>query len=230
MIELTPDMYRPKGRKLYEYVPDYVLFDLETTGLSTRFDEIVEIGAVKVRGGVIVDEFATLINPGKPISAVVSQVNGIYDDMVKNCQPIYEVLGDFLDFIGGFTLVGHNISGFDMRFICRDAFTYLGKCIDNDYIDTVNLSRMLLPDMKHSLSDLANFYGISTQGAHRALADCRMNQLVYERLGKDLSEGKLVIPKCPRCGSPMTIRRGKYGQFYGCVGYPDCRGTRDINT
>ena len=72
-----------QGRKLNSYTPDYVLFDLETTGISCETDDVIEISAVKVAGGKIVDEFSTLVNPGRPIPAQASAVNGITDEMVQ---------------------------------------------------------------------------------------------------------------------------------------------------
>lgn len=225
MIELGP-IY-PEGKKLYKYVSDYVIFDLETTGTSVKTDEIVEISAVKVFQEQIVDEFSMLVNPKRHIPYFATEVNGITDDMVKDCPTIDMVLPEFLTFIGEEILVGHNIHSFDMRFICRDAFFYLGKTIKNDYIDTVLLSRMLLPDMSHTLTNLASYYGISTEGAHRALNDCRMNQKVFVKLGKELQSNTPKLDLCPQCNSPLKLRNGKYGEFWGCTSYPNCRFTRD---
>ena len=165
------------GKKLNTYTSDYVIFDLETTGTSCQSDEVVEISAVKVVSGEIVDEFSTLVNPSMPIPYYASEVNGITDDMVAD-SPIFEdALRDFLEFAGDAVLVGHNIHTFDMKFIQRDAQRYFGKSIGNDYIDTLQLARAYLPQLSHHrLVDLADYYGIDAEGAHRALNDCRMNQ------------------------------------------------------
>ena len=72
------------GKRLTAYISDYVIFDLETTGISSAADEVIEISAVKVKGGRVVEEFSTLVNPGRPIPFAASQLNGITDDMVKN--------------------------------------------------------------------------------------------------------------------------------------------------
>ncbi len=157
------------GKKLLEYVPDYVLFDLETTGISWEKDEVVEISAVKVKDGEVVDEFSSLVNPGMPIPYYASEVNGITDDMVADSPTFDKVLGEFLEFAGDAVLVGHNIHTFDMKFIQKSSQNYYGKLIGNDYIDTLMLARLYLPEMEHhTLSDLAGHYGISTVGAHRA--------------------------------------------------------------
>lgn len=223
-----------RGKQIYQYVPDYVLYDLETTGISCNYDDIIEISAVRVRNGIIADEFSELVNPGRPIPYAASMVNNITDDMVAEAPMLAEVLPRFLSFIGEDILVGHNINSFDMKFIYRDCEKYYGQSLTNDYIDTLNVAKHVFPDWKHRrLSDLADYYGISTVGAHRALADCRMNQKVFELLGKELSgEGTLElrpeIKLCIKCGQPMKKRSGRYGEFWGCLGFPNCRYTENI--
>lgn len=220
------------GRKRVEYITDYVIFDLETTGVSWEKDEVVEISAVKVQGGEVVDEFSTLVNPGMPIPFYASKVNGITDDMVADSPFFDKVLGDFLEFVGDAVLVGHNIHCFDMKFMQKSTQKCFGKLIGNDYIDTLQIARLYLPEMKHhTLTDLADHYGIDVHGAHRALNDCRMNQKVFECLGKEIenpSEGTKNVKKCPKCGNTLRKRSGKYGEFLGCMSYPECRYTENI--
>ncbi len=180
-----------RGTLQTKYTPDYVVFDLETTGISRVYDEVVEISAVKVRGGKVVDEFSTLVNPGRHIPAGASQVNGITDQMVAHAPRFAKVLQEFLDFTEGYPLVGHNIASFDMKFICRDAEKYYGSLPSNDYVDTLPLARKHLPNLSHhKLTDLASYYGLTTDGAHRALNDCRMNQQVYECMVKEMREAR----------------------------------------
>ena len=221
------------GRKLNIYVPDYVVFDLETTGISCVSDDVVEISAVKVSGGEVVDEFSTLVNPGRPIPYYVSTIHGITDDMVEDSPYFEEALSSFLDFAEEEVLVGHNIHSFDMKFLYRDAQRFWGKTIDNDYVDTLSIARCFLPELAHHrLGDLADYYGISYAGAHRALNDCRINQQVFEHLGKEMenpSDAAKAVRTCPRCGSILRIRTGKYGSFLGCSGYPECRYTEKLN-
>ena len=222
------------GKKLNKYVKDYVVFDLETTGTSCTCDEVVEISAVKVQDGQVVEEFSTLVNPQMPIPFWATEVNGITDKMVANAPTFDKALADFLEFVGDMVLVGHNIHTFDMKFICRDAVKFFGKTIGNDYIDTLPLARIYLSQLRHhTLTDLAHHYGIKTTGAHRALHDCRMNQQVYERLGEEMknpSEATKGIKQCPRCGSPLKLRSGRFGEFWGCTSYPDCKYTMDART
>ena len=119
------------------------------------------------------DEFSTLVNPGRHIPSGASQVNGITDQMVAYAPRFVKVLQEFLDFTEGYPLVGHNIASFDMKFICRDAEKYYGSVPVNDYVDTLPLARKHLPNLSHhKLTDLASYYGLTTDGAHRALNDC----------------------------------------------------------
>ena len=224
------------GSRLYSYIPDYVVFDLETTGISCAQDEVVEISAVKVKGGQVVDEFSTLVNPGRLIPWQATQVNGITNAMVQNSPDFSEALAAFLDFVGDAVLVGHNIHAFDMKFLYRDARRFWNKTLDNDYVDTLQMARMCLPRLgHHRLVDLAEYYGISPEGAHRALNDCRMNQQVFELLGRELAKRSDPAPRsadgmriCPKCGSPLKLRNGRFGEFYGCSGYPVCRHTEKV--
>lgn len=213
-----------KGKKLDQYVTDYVVFDLETTGISCYNDQVVEISAVKVSKGQVVEEFTSLVNPKCPIPYRASMVNGITDEMVKDAPAFDKVLADFLGFIGDHVLVGHNIHTFDMKFIYRDCEKFWGKVPENNYVDTLSLARMCLAELGHyKLTDLSEYYGVSTKGAHRALNDCRMNQIIYERLGGEMEKRKNDIKQCPKCGQFLLKRKGKFGYFLGCGGYPACR-------
>ena len=218
-----------KGKKLDQYVTDYVVFDLETTGISCYNDQVVEISAVKVSKGQVVEEFTSLVNPKCPIPYRASMVNGITDEMVKDAPAFDKVLADFLGFIGDHVLVGHNIHTFDMKFIYRDCEKFWGKVPENNYVDTLSLARMCLAELGHyKLTDLSEYYGVSTKGAHRALNDCRMNQIIYERLGGEMKKRKNDIKQCPKCGQFLLKRKGKFGYFLGCGGYPACRYTENL--
>ncbi|MBQ8914497.1 MAG: topoisomerase DNA-binding C4 zinc finger domain-containing protein [Lachnospiraceae bacterium] len=221
-----------RGKRINKYVPDYVVFDLETTGISPRKDKVIEISAVKVRNSGVIDEFSYLVNPMCSIPYGASQVNNITDDMVEDAPTFDKVLPLFIDFIEELPLVGHNIHSFDMNFIYRDCQGLFGKIPDNDYIDTLHISRECLPEMAHHrMTDLALHYGISTEGAHRALADCYMTQKVFEFLRAEMEEyknGQKTQKLCPKCNSVLKLRNGMYGEFYGCSGYPNCRYTENV--
>ena len=182
-------MSTQKGTLINKYTPNYVIFDLETTGISPNYDEVIEISALKVKGGEVVDEFNTLVNPGRKIPFGATKVNGITNAMVAEAPAFSHVLAEFLDFAEGLVLVGHNIARFDMKFIWRDAEQYFGEIPQNNYVDTLQVARKHLPKMEHHrLVDLAEHYGISSEGAHRALNDCYMNQKVYECMVAEMRE------------------------------------------
>jgi len=224
---------RNKGKRLNGYKADYVVFDLETTGINQERDVIIEISALKVLDHQVAEEFSTLVNPKRHIPAGATAVNGITDDMVKDAPEIQTAMGDFMDFIGDSILVGHNIHTFDTNFIYDAALNFLGRELKNDYIDTLYMARRYLPELSHhKLTDVAEYFGIQTEGAHRALFDCMMNQGCYEALGKLAAERAEAGfdeegAACPVCGCELVLRRGKFGMFYGCSGFPGCRYTRN---
>ena len=163
---------RNKGKRLSKYVTDYIVFDLETTGINPDWDAIIEISAVKVCGGKCAAEYSTLVNPGRHIPARATAVNGITDDMVKDAPDIKTAIAGFMEFIGNGVLVGHNIHTFDMNFAYDAALQALGKELGNDYIDTLYMARSCLPGLAHyKLTDVSEYFQINTEGAHRALKD-----------------------------------------------------------
>ncbi len=233
-------MTREKGKRIDFCPENYVVFDLETTGLVPGTDQIIEISGIKVLGDNVSETFSTLVNPGMHIPYAATRVNGITDKMVRDAPSIQEALADFLKFTGDLVLVGHNIHTFDTNFVYDSALLDLGRKFQNDYVDTLYLSRNCLPQLhQHKLTDIAAYFDIDTDGAHRAMADCHMNYLCYVELGKlyvqKLAAQKLALPGsqehapdncCPECGRPLVQRKGRYGTFWGCTGYPMCRYTR----
>ncbi|MDE7157059.1 MAG: topoisomerase DNA-binding C4 zinc finger domain-containing protein [Lachnospiraceae bacterium] len=218
---------RNKGNRLTKYVPDYVVFDLETTGISPLSDDIIEISALKVVNGMVVEEFSSLINPGRPIPYQATRVNHITDEMVQNAPDIAWGIQRFLEFTGNHILVGHNIHNFDLNFIYDAVMHLYGKEFQNDYIDTLVMSKKCLPQLpSHKLVDIAAYFGLNTNGAHRALQDCIMNQQCYEEMGK--LQKHMTIMLCPKCGGEMVRRNGMFGEFYGCSNFPKCRFTKNI--
>ena len=213
------------GKRLAKYVPDYVMFDLETTGTSYISDSIIEISAVKVVQAQVTDTFSTLVNPQRAIPYHATQIHGITDEMVEDAPVLGDVLPQFFAFIKDRVLVGHNIQSFDLRFIYKAARELYGTDVRNDYLDTLYMARQCLPQLAHhKLTDLAAYFQIDTKGAHRALADCLMNQQCYEQMAKIQKEIKQHL--CPLCGGELKKRRGRYGEFFGCSNYPKCRHTQ----
>ncbi len=226
-------MDKNSGNRLNAYTKDYVVFDLETTGLSPVFDEIIEISAIRVRDHQAAETFSTLVNPGVSIPRSATSINGITNEMVKDAPPLQKALEDFLLFAADDILVGHNIHTFDILFLRNGASRALGRSLPNDYVDTLYLARNCLPQLyRHRLTDLAEHFHINTQGAHRALNDCVMNQLCYEKM-RELQEnrsqnGGSQSPSCPECGSILVRRKGRFGAFWGCSSFPRCRYTQKI--
>lgn len=164
----------------------YIAFDLETTGLNSRECEIIEIAAVKVHCGSIIDSFETLVKPTCGIPAKVTWLTGISDEDVACSPDIKDVIPQFLDFIGSSVLLGHNIATFDLHVLNRYSESITGNSINNHYIDTLPLFRKLLPQLNsHSLSDIADYYQISPDNSHRALADTETVHECYLHLLND---------------------------------------------
>ena len=159
----------------------YVVFDLETTGFRANGDEIIEIGAVRCnQNGTVEDRFSALVHPNCPIGDSAKRVHGITEYMVANKPELKEVFPQFLGFVRGLPLVGHNIKGFDMRFLdC--ACQQLGYApLDNDIFDTLSFSRSLLEKgASCGVESLVERFHIQKRQAHRALTDSLMENDVF---------------------------------------------------
>lgn len=174
---------------------DYTVVDLETTGLSPARDSIIEFAAVKVRDGLVVDQYSTLINPETPICRKVTMLSGITDEMLQDAPLIEAVLPECIQFIGLDIIVGHNIS-FDLSFL-QPAAHALGLPLDNDYVDTLQLSRRLCPELEnHKLCTLQQHFGVENPDAHRALSDCLCTHGCYQKLRELL--GSSPLPQLPQ--------------------------------
>lgn len=175
-----------KGQSLIETPSTFVVFDIETTGLDSLSNEIIEIGALKVKDGKVVDTFDHLIKPSHPISDFITNLTGITNEMVETAETIEEVLTQFINFIGDNILMGHNVN-FDINFVYDHAEKYNNHILNNDFIDTLRLARKLLPELSHHrLSDLADYYNIDKTGHHRALKDVEMTLEVYNHLVEEI--------------------------------------------
>lgn len=165
----------------------FVVFDIETTGLSSINDSIIEIGAVKIKDCQIVDTFETFVNPQIHISSFITKLTGITDDMVKRYPPIDEVLPKFLEFIKGSTLVAHN-ANFDVTFIKTKAKN-LGIEVDNPVLDTLELSRHMYENLKnYKLDTVAQHLGVSLENHHRAVDDAKATAEIFLKSINKLKE------------------------------------------
>lgn len=171
-----------KGNSLYLFPENYTVIDIETSGLSPESCEIIEISALKVRNFETADTFQQLIKPQYPISGFITQLTGISNTMVQNCPCIKDVLPDFSEFIGDDILMGYNVH-FDINFLYDNMLKALGTPLTNDFVDVLRFSRKALPQLRHkSQTNVAEYFGISTKGAHRALNDCEICNQCYIRL------------------------------------------------
>lgn len=164
---------------------DLVVFDLETTGLSAGQDEIIEIGAVRIQYGEVKDSFHALIRPTRDIPQEVTSLTGISMSDVADADSIETVIPKFLQFINHSTLCGHNVE-FDVRFL-QAAVEDAGYALPSsaDTLDTLSLARILLPTVKsYALSDLAVYFGIEVERAHRAYDDVLTTLSLLECLSK----------------------------------------------
>lgn len=175
-----PIAYGEQHRKLED--DTYVVFDVETTGLSAVYNTIIELAAVKIKDGEVIDKFESFVNPHTPISALITNLTGITDDMVKDAPNVAEVVKDYYDWIGDSILVAHNAS-FDMGFLYA-AYKQAGlPNITYPVIDTLELARLLHPEMgNHRLNTLAKKYNIELTQHHRAIFDAEATGFLFLKL------------------------------------------------
>ena len=168
------DLYRKRRAPRINFPEDYVVLDLETTGLSPASDEIIDIAAIRYISGAKVSEFSTLVKPSIPIPQEITDITGITDDMVADAPGIDEALDGLSMFLNPDDLVvGHNV-GFDVRFLAA-AYSRIGKEFMPEAFDTCAVSRMLYPELpKHRLIDLMKAFGIRESQSHTAYDDCEM--------------------------------------------------------
>ena len=182
---ILPDI---KPRKSYAkkktvFMPaDFVVLDVETTGLDPLTDRITELAAIRYRNGKRTEALTYLVNPDREIPDAVVSLTGITAEMVKDQPPVEKVLPLFLSFLGKDTLVGHNID-FDLRFITAAACRAKLKPPHNSTVDTLAITRQRYPDLPHHrLEDLARQLRIPQPESHRALADCETTAACYLQL------------------------------------------------
>ena len=136
-----PQQYRRnKGQSLIEFPCNYTIIDIETSGLSPMYDEIIELSALKVQDNEIVDEFSSLVKPDYKIDSFITELTGITNDMLKNAPKINKILPEFINFISDDKILGYNIN-FDINFIYDDLKRYFGKDFKNNFIDLMRICK-----------------------------------------------------------------------------------------
>ncbi len=168
---------------------NFVIVDLETTGLSPKNGEIIEIGAIKVKNNEVIDKMDVFVRPSKPISYFTTNLTGITNEMVSEGLSINEALNAFDEFSEGYRLMAHNAK-FDMSFLDAYMNKTIGKGVAQNALDTLLLARQIVKDVpNHKLGTLAERFDIDYKGAHRALKDCEITLEVYNNIRK-IYEGK----------------------------------------
>lgn len=184
-----------KGQSLLLSLNDYVVIDIETTGLAPGSSAIIELAALRVKNGQIAGKFQTLVNPEQSISRFITNLTGITNAMTRNAPKIHNALTDYLDFVAGDVVIGHNVH-FDVNFIYDNAVAYLNRPFCNNFIDTMRISRKLYKHCRgHKLTDLVRRFEIGTAVMHRALADVEQTQQCYEYMKTGLD--------CPDCAADL---------------------------
>ncbi len=168
-----------KGKSILALPSNYTVIDLETTGLDPEWNDIIEFGAVRVEEGTAIDSFSALVNPGYEIDEFITDLTGITNDMLSSAPSIECVLPDFLKFVGDSIVIGHNVN-FDINFIYDNCVSLSCVPFQNDYIDTMRLSRRLFPQERHHrLCDLTARFCIGDGIKHRASADVEYTNQCY---------------------------------------------------
>lgn len=169
----------------------YVVFDLETTGFSSKNDKIIEIGAVKIKKGLVVDRFSEFVNPEMRIPYNITELTSITDEMVENAETIEKILPKFLEFCKDSVIVAHN-AGFDVGFIKKNARD-IGEEFNYPVLDTVPLARYLYPELKKvKLNIVAKHLGVSLENHHRAVDDAKCTGDILLKCFEKIKEEKNI--------------------------------------
>ena len=183
-----------KGASIIRFPDNYVMIEIETTGLDFSCD-IIEIGAIKISNGNIVDKYSTLIKPDPfylytehfeiphYVGGYITELTGITNEMLETAPDIEYILPSFRDFLSDSIMVGHNIAAFDSNFLYDAYLKYLSEPLKNNYIDTMRLSRWLFPELKHHrLDDLCSFFSVDRDISHRSLDDCMATKICFDHM------------------------------------------------
>ncbi len=169
--------------RLFAFPHDYVIIDIEMTGLNFSNDSIIEIAGLRVIGNQIESTFSSLVKPEEyTLKEEIRALTGITEEMLSTAPDFSTISKELISFIGNLPLVGHNIL-IDIQFLNKTMLEYGYSPFDNDYVDTLPLSQKLFPEfIHHRLTDMALYYGIAITGAHRALQDCYITKECFDKM------------------------------------------------
>ena len=169
-------------------VDNYCVLDLETSGLSFDFCEIIEIGILKIRNNKVVDKYSQLVKPIEPIDEFITELTGITQEMLDDKPTLKEIKKQIISFIGDDLIVGHN-TYFDKNFLEIG----LNEELQNEYTDTLQFSRKIYPELSHHrLKDLVEYLNLSSND-HRALSDCITTKELYDYIKHYMKENDIEI-------------------------------------
>ncbi|MGN0141425.1 MAG: PolC-type DNA polymerase III [Roseburia sp.] len=205
-------------------IEDYVVIDLEMTGLRAKTDRILEVAAIRVRGGRKEAEYGTIVCPGCPLSREVQELTGITEAMAQSGREPEAALEEFFSFLGEDVLVGQNVI-FDYSFLKQWAINH-DRSFERSAVDTLKLARTFLPaEQKKDLESLCAYYGIRRENAHRALDDAGETWQILERLKAEYGEEhpEAFIPRPlqykAKKQTPATEQQKRYlrryAEYYG---------------
>ena len=205
---------------------DYVVIDLEMTGLNAKTDKILEVAAIRIRNGEEAECFSAIVNPQIKLSEKIINLTGITQADADAGQPLDQTVEAFLAFLGDDILIGQNII-FDFSFLKQWAVNHKIS-LEKTAVDTLKLARLFLPgEQKKDLESLCSYFDISRVNAHRALDDARETAEIFEKLKSEYGEThteafvpKLLLYKAKK-QSPATERQKQYlkkfAQYHGIV-------------
>lgn len=184
-----------KGKSLLELPKDYCVLDIETTGLDATYDDAIEVAIVKVRSNVIVDEFQTYIKTSERIPHFITELTGITQEDVDNAPEADYVGNNVKDFIGDDIIIVHNAS-FDINFSYDEMIENAVEPIENDFVDTLRLSRLAFPELKnHKLKTLVKELKINTGKLHRAMNDVYATFEIYKQIYENFDLDQFLLDR-----------------------------------
>lgn len=200
-LEESKKYIRHKGISLLSLPDNYIVLDLETTGYNPHFDEIIEVACIRYSGSEKIDSFHSYVQPTPYgddsihyVDDFITKLTGITDDMLVTAPKFKDIANELYDYLGDSVIVGHNVN-FDINFLYDNFLKCLGCEFKNDYLDTMRLSRIALPDLPHHrLKDLKEYFSIDGV-QHRALNDCQITHTVLSKLLDYIQENNIDLER-----------------------------------
>lgn len=222
-----------KGRSLIAFPPEYCMVDIETTGLSTVWNDIIEIGAIRYSNGQETGRFQTLVQPQAQynrngvlyyVDSFIEELTGITNEMLATAPSARDAIHDFAEFLGDSVILGYNVN-FDVNFLYDQFQNCLGRPLTNDFVDIMRMARKLYPDMPHHrLKDMLAMYGLTNDKEHRTITDCEATQRCYERIHQEAVSQYGNDASFCRCFDNFRNYGGSFQRYYKYPNAADFHG------